>query len=78
MISHGNHESGYNFAHVTEFFRSQPSNTGTVKTGASDASSNNWWFSWNYGLVHFIAISTEIFFDHPTLVPRVSQGGLEL
>ena len=71
MISHGNHESGFNFAHVTEFFRSQPSNTGTIATGASPSSPNNWWFSWNYGLVHFVTISTEVFSDHPTLVPRM-------
>jgi hypothetical protein len=71
MISHGNHEAGFNFAHVTEFFRSQPSNTGTIATGASPSSPNNWWFSWNYGLVHFVTISTEVFSDHPTLVPRM-------
>ena len=41
MISHGNHESGYSFAHCTEFFRSQPSDTGTVATGASATSPNN-------------------------------------
>ena len=57
----GNHESGFNFAHCTEFFRSQPANTGTVSTGASSTSPNNWWFSWNYGLVHFAAVSTEVF-----------------
>ena len=71
MISHGNHESGFNFAHCTEFFRSQPINTGTIATGASPSSPNNWWFSWNYGLVHFVAVSTEIFFDHPTLLPSM-------
>jgi len=71
MVSHGNHESGYTFAHMTEFFRSQPSQTGTVGTGASPTSPNNWWFSWNYGLVHFVTISTEIYFGHPELLPRM-------
>ena len=54
---------------VPEFFRSQPSTTGTVGTGASTASPNNWWFSWNFGLVHFVSISTEVFFDQPELLP---------
>jgi len=71
MISHGNHESGFNFAHCTEYFRSQPSDTGVVATGASQRSPNNWWFSWNYGLVHFVTISTEIPFDHPAMVPSM-------
>jgi hypothetical protein len=73
MISHGNHESGYSFAHCTEFFRSQPSDTGTVATGASATSPNNWWFSWNYGLVHFVTISTEVFFGSyaATLLPAM-------
>ena len=71
MVSHGNHEAGFNFAHSTEFFRTQPSATGTVSTGASKTSPNNWWYSWNYGLVHFVTISTEIFFDHPDMVPAM-------
>ena len=41
MVSAGNHESGFSFAHYTEFFRSQPSTTGTVGTAASKTSPNN-------------------------------------
>lgn len=59
MVDVGNHESGYNYAHYTEFFRSQPSDTPWVSTDNGDAP-NNWWFSWNIGLVHFAAISSEI------------------
>ena len=57
MVDHGNHESGYSFAHFTEFFRSQPSNTPWVTTDNGEAP-NNWFFSWNMGLVHFVTISS--------------------
>ena len=64
MVSVGNHEnSAGNLAHFTERFRHMPSNSGTVSTAnkPSDAA-NNWYFSWDAGLVHYIAISTELYF----------------
>mmetsp|Transcript_8929 Transcript_8929/g.7968 ORF Transcript_8929/g.7968 Transcript_8929/m.7968 type:complete len:465 (+) Transcript_8929:3-1397(+) len=69
MVDQGNHESGYDFAHYTEFFRNQPYNLDypTVNTLNGNAP-NNWYFSWNIGLVHFITISSEIYFDHPTMI----------
>ena len=68
MVLPGNHESGYNFAHYTEFFRNQPSIEGsTVKTDNGIAP-NNWYFSWNVGLVHFVVLSTEIYFYYPELI----------
>lgn len=59
MVCAGNHDEGFGFAHYTEFFRSMPADTGTIASGASASSPNNWWFSWNYGLVHFVTINTE-------------------
>ena len=69
MVDHGNHESDYNFAHYTEFFRGQPSNLihDTVVTD-NGVAPNNWYFSWNVGLVHFVTISSEIYFDYPDLI----------
>merc|ERR1712045_815523 len=32
-------------------------------------SPNNWFYSWDIGLVHFVAISTEIYFDYLDMIP---------
>ena len=63
MVNHGNHESAFRFAHYTEFFRNQPSNDIdlTVVTDMGVAP-NNWYFSWNIGLVHFVTLSSEVYF----------------
>ena len=68
MVCMGNHESAYNFSHYTQRFRGQPlpksSAPQTVWT-ESGKLPNNWYYSFNYGLVHFISISSEIYFDFP-------------
>ena len=62
MVSHGNHEdSAQALAQYIERFRSQPSNaippTFTSKNGET---TNTMYFSWDHALVHYIAISTEL------------------
>jgi hypothetical protein len=64
MVSHGNHEdSSSSLAHYIERFRSQPSNAqpSTFKSSNGETT-NTLYFSWNYGLVHYISISTELWF----------------
>ena len=62
MTSVGNHENGASaLAHYTESFRNMPSNSGSIAS-ANGLSRNNWWYSWNAGLVHYVAISTELYF----------------
>jgi len=60
MVSHGNHEDGdVSLARYTESFRHMPPGPGTVKS-INGVAPNNWYFSWDAGLVHYISISTEI------------------
>eukprot|EP01060_Flectonema_neradi_P015431 TRINITY_DN22020_c0_g1_i1.p1 TRINITY_DN22020_c0_g1~~TRINITY_DN22020_c0_g1_i1.p1 ORF type:complete len:577 (+),score=70.65 TRINITY_DN22020_c0_g1_i1:139-1869(+) len=71
MVSQGNHEmAGTNLARYTTSFRNMPSNdvfkgNNTVITKNDFSSRNNWYFSWNEGLVHYVALSTELFFTFP-------------
>ena len=69
MTSIGNHEdSATNFAHYVERFSNMPSNTGTQtwSTNAGGAPRpNNLYYSWDANLVHYIAISTEFYFNCP-------------
>jgi len=72
MVCMGNHEDKYNFSHYTQRFRGQPAPKGkdganppqTVWTESGEAP-NNWYYSFNYGLVHFVSLSSEIYFDFP-------------
>ena len=58
-----NHEdSPASLAHFTERFNNMPSNTGTV-VSLNGESPNNWYYSWDAGLVHYIALSTEAWFN---------------
>ena len=58
-----NHEdSPASLAHFTERFNNMPSNTGTVVSLNGEAP-NNWYYSWDAGLVHYIALSTEAWFN---------------
>jgi len=53
MVAVGNHEDNYDYSHYINRFRMPLYST-----------SSNMWYSWNIGLVHFIAYSTEtIFYD---------------
>ena len=70
MVSHGNHENTQNFNHYTQRFRNMPSNSGTIRMPEFGEVPNNWWYSWDHGLVHFVTISTEVYFFHPELVAR--------
>ena len=58
-MSVGNHEAANDYAHYTEFFRNMPTLTGSVTTD-NGVAPNNWYYSHNVGLVHFVALSTEI------------------
>lgn len=68
MVSLGNHESSANFNHYTQRFRNMPSNSGTINFPEFGEVPNNWWYSWDHGLVHFVAVSTEVYFDYPDMV----------
>ena len=62
MVSVGNHENGATaLAHFTERFRLMPSNSGSTQSTQGIAP-NNWFYSWDEGLVHYAAVSTEIYF----------------
>eukprot|EP01059_Diplonema_ambulator_P028960 TRINITY_DN47_c0_g4_i3.p2 TRINITY_DN47_c0_g4~~TRINITY_DN47_c0_g4_i3.p2 ORF type:complete len:549 (+),score=228.56 TRINITY_DN47_c0_g4_i3:39-1685(+) len=64
MISHGNHEDGATaLAHFMENFRLMPSNAiPPLYTTTNGATTNSMYFSWDHGLVHYIAMSTELWF----------------
>ncbi|ETK83777.1 hypothetical protein F441_11352 [Phytophthora nicotianae CJ01A1] len=72
MVCPGNHETHNVFSHYSQRFRLMPSNKNegvqTVHVGgrSKDAEPkevpNNWFYSFDVGLVHFAIISTEIYF----------------
>ncbi|KAL3673783.1 hypothetical protein V7S43_001476 [Phytophthora oleae] len=72
MVCPGNHEQHNTFSHYSERFRLMPSNTNagveTVHVGGHSKKAepkevpNNWFYSFDVGLVHFTVISTEIYF----------------
>jgi len=69
MVTPGNHEAAYNFSHYSQRFRGQPENTEyPIVWTESGPTPNNWFFSWNNGLVHWISVSTEIYFDFPYMI----------
>lgn len=75
MVAPGNHEAHGVFNHYTERFRLMPANAGTVVSGAGEAP-NNWFYSLNVGLVHFVFYSTELYFKkaaEPGIVARQEQ-----
>lgn len=64
MVNHGNHEDGSkSLAHYIERFRSQPSNAvPSTFTSSNGETTNTLYFSWDYGLIHYVSLSTEIWF----------------
>ena len=64
MVSHGNHEDyEINLAHYIESFRGMPSNAVPTEFNTSNGkTTNSLYFSWDHGLVHYVAISTELWF----------------
>lgn len=62
MVSIGNHEDGEpHLSHYTERFRNQPANSGKSVQTHNGKAPNNMYFSWDDGLVHYVAISTELY-----------------
>lgn len=76
MVLHGNHESSYNFAHYTEFFRNQPATQDSIVVTDNGPAPNNWFFSWNVGLVHFVVLSSELYFQYPDTNPLLREQWL--
>ncbi|CAI5736608.1 unnamed protein product [Peronospora destructor] len=72
MVCPGNHETHNVFSHYSQRFRLMPSNENKgvqiVHTGGPSKEAypnevpNNWFYSFDVGLVHFTIISTEIYF----------------
>ncbi|OWZ19396.1 Calcineurin-like phosphoesterase [Phytophthora megakarya] len=72
MVCPGNHEQHNTFSHYSERFRLMPSNEnegaqtvhvgGHLKKAEPKELPNNWFYSFDVGLVHFAVISTEIYF----------------
>ena len=62
MVDAGNHEQAQSFAHYTERFRNMPNNAGGNVTTDNGVAPNNWYYSHDFGNVHFIAINTEVLF----------------
>jgi len=62
MVSHGNHEDTHEkLAHYIERFRSQPSNAEPPLFNSKNGkTTNSLYFSWDYGLVHYVSMSTEL------------------
>eukprot|EP00615_Pteridomonas_danica_P006811 CAMPEP_0114337072 /NCGR_PEP_ID=MMETSP0101-20121206/6127_1 /TAXON_ID=38822 ORGANISM="Pteridomonas danica, Strain PT" /NCGR_SAMPLE_ID=MMETSP0101 /ASSEMBLY_ACC=CAM_ASM_000211 /LENGTH=422 /DNA_ID=CAMNT_0001469201 /DNA_START=149 /DNA_END=1417 /DNA_ORIENTATION=- len=69
MVDAGNHEQDYRFAHYTEYFRASPLNYDypTVTSDNGEAP-NNWFTSYDNGLVHIVTLSSEILFHTPALI----------
>ena len=62
MVSIGNHEDKEpHLSHFTERFRNMPANSGEHVKTANGMAPNNWYFSWDDGLVHYVAMSTELY-----------------
>ena len=65
MTCPGNHEGGQGFLQYLYRFQSQPTNSGLTPQGVSGLVGglpNTMYFSFNTGLVHWVAVSTEAYF----------------
>lgn len=64
MVNIGNHEnSALALAHYTERFRLMPTGASGRVTTINGAAPNNWFFSWDDGLVHWVTINSELYFE---------------
>ncbi|TFJ85222.1 hypothetical protein NSK_003645 [Nannochloropsis salina CCMP1776] len=64
----------YNFLHYSERFRIMPVSDGEVASANGPPAPNNWWYSFNIGPVHLVAVSTEIYdFGPYDYIPRQYQ-----
>mmetsp|Transcript_25042 Transcript_25042/g.34396 ORF Transcript_25042/g.34396 Transcript_25042/m.34396 type:complete len:337 (+) Transcript_25042:115-1125(+) len=71
MVNVGNHEDGFNFAFYNEFFRNMPApiDAPVVNTGYGNTP-NNWYYSWNVGLIHFVTLSSEVYYNKTDLIDK--------
>ncbi|EQC26252.1 hypothetical protein SDRG_15913 [Saprolegnia diclina VS20] len=73
MVAMGNHEVKQHFSHYTYRFQLMPANAGTVSIQGRTLR-NNWFYSYNVGLVHFVVVNTEVYFtnhvDEPSIEAR--------
>jgi len=68
MVDIGNHENIYLGSHYTERFRLMPVTSGKTMRTRNGVAPNNHFYSHDYGLVKFIALSSEIFFTKPWMI----------
>lgn len=64
----GNHEGGGEFLHYANrfaVFAGDNTSGATAVPGLVPSSWNNHWYSYNVGLVHIVAVSTEAYFFYP-------------
>jgi len=64
MVAVGNHEAGHNFSHYVNRFK-MPNTP------------DNMWFSWNIANAHFIAYSTEVYYERALWDPAKQFAWLE-
>lgn len=69
MTCPGNHEVHYNFSNYLGRFHSEQFD-GSYYDGvvAEKELASNSWFSFDVGLVHYVSINTEVFFDNAELI----------
>ncbi|OQR96640.1 calcineurin-like phosphoesterase [Achlya hypogyna] len=71
MVAMGNHEVKQHFSHYTHRFQLMPANARAV-TIQGIPRRNNWFYSYNVGLVHFVVINTEVYFTKHTDEPAIA------
>eukprot|EP01047_Picozoa_sp_COSAG01_P045957 COSAG01_NODE_4274_length_5190_cov_1.718916_6_plen_97_part_00 len=61
VLAHGNHEAGQQFAHSTERFRHMPTNDPEPVWTQNGHAPNNWFYSFDAGLIHYVVIMTPLY-----------------
>ncbi len=71
----GNHECGGNLQHYARRFAGlqNAANNSGASTAGSTAKGDALWYSWDSGLVHYIAINSEVW-DAPSMKPYPGSG----